>query len=382
MHLPHEKSLLPEAKSSFMIYDSTFVPILLNWYHNHAADLPWRRSRHPYHIWVAEIMLQQTQVTTVIPYYERFLQKFPTIEALATASQDDLMKQWEGLGYYSRARNMQAAARQIMTEFGGELPRQVTDLQKLKGIGRYTAGAIASIAFDAHTPLLDGNVIRVFSRLFDLSDDVSLAATQKKLWQIAEQLMPAVPLGSAGAYNQALMELGREICKTRAPLCSQCPVSSCCHAFAANTQSERPVKKAKSPIPHYEVTCGLIWHANHLLIAKRRDNELLGGLWEFPGGKQEAGESLPECLERELHEELGIRVKVGELFARVQHAYTHFRITLHAFECLYLPEGGAPTCHECAEWRWVYPDELESFAFSSADRQIITELRGRPFRLL
>lgn len=361
--------------------NTDFIIPLLRWFEEQGADLPWRRSRNPYHIWLSEVMLQQTQVATVIPYYERFIAQYPTVQALANAPQDELMKQWEGLGYYSRARNLQAAAQEVVVEYGGVLPQTAAELEHLKGVGRYTAGAIASIAFGEPSPVLDGNVIRVFARLFDNAKDVSKQSVKNQFWQAAEALMQAVPIGQAGNYNQALMELGRTVCKPRNPSCGQCPVSAYCQAYANGTQSQRPVKTAKAPIPHYDVTCGLIWNETHdqLLIAKRPADKLLGGLWEFPGGKVEAGETMEECLARELHEELGITVAVDEFFVRVQHAYTHFRITLYAFECRILV--GEPICHACAEWRWVDQADLQQYAFSRADRKIIEYLLDRPNRL-
>ena len=349
--------------------------LLLNWYHNHAAALPWRNSDDPYRVWLSEIMLQQTQVATVIPYYERFLVAFPTVFDLAAAERDSVLKMWEGLGYYSRARNLHRAAQVVVSELGGKFPASAEELQKLPGIGRYTAGAIASIAFDEPAPVLDGNVIRVFARLFDISEDVTQTATKNHLWEIAEELVPAE---NPGDYNQALMELGRTICKPRNPFCDECPVSESCRAYAEGNQDERPVKRKRAPTPHYDVTAGLIRNASgQLLIAKRLDDALLGGLWEFPGGKQENGENLPECLARELREELAIEVAVGAFFVKVKHSYTHFKITLHVFECEFLPEGGDPQAIECADWRWIEESELEQYAFSAADRQVITELNAR-----
>ncbi len=354
-----------------------FIRPLLTWFEQQGVALPWRRSMNPYHIWLSEIMLQQTQVATVIPYYERFLERFPTIKDLAEAPHDDLMKAWEGLGYYSRVRNMQAAAQQLVQDYNGKLPKTATELQKLKGIGRYTAGAIASIAFGEAVSVLDGNVIRVFARLYDIEDDVTKPTTKKLCWEKADVLMLSVPDGRAGDYNQALMELGRLICKPRNPQCLLCPLIAFCQARLNGTQHERPVKTRRAPTPHYDVTCGLIRNGEaQLLIARRRDNDLLGGLWEFPGGKQEDGENLEACLARELAEELGIMVKIGSLFTTVKHAYTHFRITLHAFECVFDPAGGDPTCLECADWMWVSPDELTQYAFSRADRKIIEQLLG------
>lgn len=365
-----------------MFENSAFIIPLLTWFESAAAELPWRQTNHPYHIWLSEIMLQQTQVATVIPYYERFLQAFPTIKALAEAPQDDLMKQWEGLGYYSRARNLQMAAQQVMSEHGGVLPQTAAELLTLKGIGRYTAGAIASIAFSEAAPVLDGNVIRVFSRLYNIDDDVRQQRVKNAFWDRAEALMHDVPAGQAGNYNQALMELGRTVCKPKNPLCGECPVMAYCQAYANGVQTERPVKSKKAPTPHYDVTCGLIWdEQQHLLIAKRPDDKLLGGLWEFPGGKLEEGESLEDCLARELYEELGIYVDVGAMYIKVKHAYTHFKITLHAFACTLQANSPAPNCVDCADFRWVAVDELQAYAFSRADRKIIEDLLDRPNQL-
>jgi A/G-specific adenine glycosylase len=359
------------------------IILLIEWFEQQAANLPWRQTDNPYFIWLSEIMLQQTQVTTVIPYYERFTKRFPTIKDLADAPQDDLMKMWEGLGYYSRARNLQAAAKQVMEEYGGELPHTAAELRNLKGIGRYTAGAIASIAFEEPAPVVDGNVIRVFSRIFNIDDDVRQQATKNKIWDLAESLMPDVPAGRAGDYNQALMELGREICKPRNPRCDLCPINQHCKAFKFGVQEERPVKSKKAPTPHYDVTCGVIRNEQgELLITKRPADKLLGGLWEFPGGKVENGETFEESLARELHEELGIQVNVGDFFMQVKHGYTHFKITLYAYECRLRPESALPKCHDCDEFQWVPVDNLTEFAFGKADRKIVEELQQRPYKLL
>ena len=310
-----------------------FADQLLNWYRETRADLPWRRDPSPYQVWLSEIMLQQTQVKVVIPYYWRFISAFPTVEALAAAPLDDVLKLWEGLGYYSRARNLHRAANIIVSEHGGELPSDVPALRELPGIGPYTAGAIASIAFGRPVPLLDGNVIRVFARLLDLDEDISRSATREKLWRVADDWLPA---GDAGAYNQALMELGQRVCRPQNPQCGECPIRSHCRAWSAGTQSQRPVRAKRPPTPHYDVTAGLIRDdKERLLIAQRPMDGLLGGLWEFPGGKVDAGETLVDCLKRELREELAIEVDVGETFTVVHHGFTHFKITLHAFDCRY-----------------------------------------------
>ena len=223
--------------------DKAFIAPLLDWYRENAAALPWRADGDPYRVWLSEIMLQQTQVTTVIRYYERFLVAFPTVFDLAAAERDTVLKLWEGLGYYSRARNLHRAAQMVAGELGGQFPNTAEKLQDIPGIGRYTAGAIASIAFDEAAPILDGNVIRVFARLFDIDDDVTQTATKNHLWEIAEVLVPAE---NPGDYNQALMELGRTVCKPRNPLCEECPIRRFCEAYANGVQEQRPVKKKKS----------------------------------------------------------------------------------------------------------------------------------------
>jgi A/G-specific adenine glycosylase len=360
-----------------------FVDQLLNWYHDNRADLPWRRQANPYRIWLSEIMLQQTRVETVIPYYLRFVRAFPSIESLAAAPLEDVLKQWEGLGYYRRAQNLHRAAQIVVDDHGGSLPAQVEGLLALPGIGRYTAGAIASIAFDKRAPALDANVMRIFARLLDLEEDISLPATAKRLWAIAEHWLPAQ---APGAFNQALMELGQQICRPRNPQCSRCPIKAHCRAWMAGSQDARPLRKERKPTPHYDVTAGLIRDERaRLLIARRPLDGLLGGMWEFPGGKVEAGERLSDCLQRELREELAIAVEVGALYAMVDHGFTHFKITLHAFECRYLgalPPHHAPQAIGVMEWAWVTESQLPAYSFGKADRMVIEELARRREMLL
>ncbi|MCB8920747.1 MAG: A/G-specific adenine glycosylase [Ardenticatenaceae bacterium] len=357
--------------------NDTFSMLLLAWWDAGHADLPWRSSHDPYAIWVSEIMLQQTQIATVIPYYERWMSHFPTIAALAAASLDEVLKLWEGLGYYGRARNLHAAAQTVMTEWGGELPQTAADLQKLKGIGRYTAGAIASIAFDEPVPVLDGNVIRVLTRLTDYDGDVTTTAVKKHLWQLAAE---QVPNTRPGDYNQALMELGQQICIPAKPACLLCPLSAHCQARQRGTQLERPVKPPRKNTPHYDVVAGVIWQNGErgengrFLIAQRPLTGLLGGLWEFPGGKQEPGESLPATLIREIQEELAIEIKVGELLTSIKHAYTHFRITLHAFHASYVT--GEPQHLGVSNHAWVTVQDLNTYPFAVTDQKIIASLQA------
>ncbi|MCY4146150.1 MAG: A/G-specific adenine glycosylase [Chloroflexi bacterium] len=352
-----------------------FCEQLLGWFAEHGADLPWRNDPKPYHIWLSEIMLQQTRRETAIPYYQRFLRACPSIEALAAKPLDDVLKLWEGLGYYSRARNLHRAAKIVVCQYAGELPQTAEALQKLPGIGAYTAGAIASIAFGQAAPVLDGNIMRIFTRLLDMDDDITKSASKRKLWQTARDWLPDENVGD---YNQALMQLGQLVCRPRNPLCASCPLAQHCRARSAGTVAQRPVRARRAPLPHFHVAAGLIRDdRQRLLITQRPLDGLLGGLWEFPGGKCEAGESLRGCLLRELREELAIVVETGECLAVVEHAFTHFRITLHAFECRYvgpLPPHTEPQKLGVRDWAWARTDDLSRYSFGKADRMVIAQL--------
>jgi A/G-specific adenine glycosylase len=347
---------------------------LLRWAARNLRDLPWRvEPRDPYRVWVSEIMLQQTQVVSVIPYFRRFIERFPTVQALAAAPLDDVLKLWEGLGYYARARNLFRAARKVVAEFEGCLPDTVEELSQLPGIGRYTCGAIASIAFGRDAPVVDGNVKRVLCRVYAIRGDARQPAVQKKLWACAEANLPK---GKGGRWNEAMMELGATVCTPRSPRCDECPLAGVCRARALGTQEQLPTKATKKRLPHYDVTAAVIRKRGRILIAQRPVGGMLGGLWEFPGGKVERGESLEECLRREIKEELGVEIEVDQPVTQVKHAYTHFRITLHAFECRLV--SGRPRAIQVADWRWVRFDELDDFAFAVTDRKIIQALRAKP----
>lgn len=346
---------------------------LLKWARNNLRDLPWRTEpRNPYHVWISEMMLQQTQVATVIPYFHRFIERFPSIHALAAAPLDDVLKAWEGLGYYARARNLHRAAEQVVAEFDGRLPDTVEELLRLPGIGRYSAGAIASLAFGRAAPVLDGNVKRVLCRLYAVRDDPRQPAVERELWALAELNLPK---GKAGRWNEAMMELGATVCQPRSPRCGDCPFIPVCQAHRQDLQDELPARAHKPRTPHYDVAAAVIRRRGRILIAQRPLGGMLGGLWEFPGGKRERGESLEECLRREIQEELGVEIEVGRPVTQVKHAYTHFRITLHAFECALI--GGKPKAIQVADWRWVRLEEMERFAFAVTDRKIITALQNQ-----
>ena len=353
---------------------------LLEWYSKHARQLPWRGTTDPYVVWISEIMLQQTRVETVIPYFLRWMERFPTVQSLAAASEQDVLSAWEGLGYYSRARSLHRAARLLVEQYAAQLPQEVEALHRLPGIGRYTAAAIASIAFGKDEPTLDGNIRRVLARLFNVSLPARSPQGERQLWELARAYLPA---GKASEYNQALMDLGATICIPRTPDCDRCPLVDHCQAFALDIQQERPVREKKPPLPHFVVTAAVIQQItppssdvplgeNPVLLARRPSRGLLGGLWEFPGGKLKDGEDLSACLKREICEELGVKISVGEAFGIYRHAYTHFRVTLHAFLCRL--QDGSPRPIEASEIRWVKPVDLPAYPMGKIDRQIASRL--------
>jgi A/G-specific adenine glycosylase len=344
---------------------------ILKWYRKNARDLPWRHTKDPYAIWVSEIMLQQTRVEAVIPYFQRWMNAFSTLQALAEAEEDQVLKLWEGLGYYNRARNLQAAANIVMETYQGALPMEKKALQNLPGIGPYTAGAILSIAFNLPAPILDGNLKRVFTRLFNVNTPIQTAETEKKLWEIAELLLPE---SNPGDFNQALMEVGALICLPKNPDCDHCPLADDCLANQLDLQETLPVRKGKSPVPHLQVTAAIIPREIKILLAKRPPGGLLGGMWEFPGGKQKPNETLNETLSREIMEELNLEVEIGDLLGTFHHAYTHYKVTLHAFYCRMVSEDLKLNYH--TESAWVEPQDLESYPMGKIDRMIANQLNA------
>jgi A/G-specific adenine glycosylase len=337
---------------------------LLSWYEAQGRDLPWRKTRDPYAIWVSEIMLQQTQVKTVIPYYQRWLAAFPTVAVLAAADQQQVLKVWQGLGYYARARNLHRAAQQVM-RLGGQFPADFTQATSLAGIGRTTAGGILSLAFNQPLPILDGNVKRVLARLVAWPQPPAQALPQ--LWQLSQRLLdPASPRD----FNQAIMDLGATCCTPKQPACPRCPWNFCCRAYQTHMQNDLPRSAPRARAPHKQIGVAVIWNAqNQILIDRRRQEGLLGGLWEFPGGKLEPNETVEQCIQREIREEMAIEIEVGAHLITIDHAYTHFHVTLNVHHCRHL--SGEPQPLECDELRWVEVSELEQFAFPAANVKII-----------
>ena len=328
---------------------------LLHWFEQNGRDLPWRKTHDPYAIWISEIMLQQTQVATVIPYYQRFLKSFPTVHRLAKSNLSRILKIWEGLGYYSRARNLHRASKIILNHFKGNIPDRPKDLLNLPGIGKYTAGAILSIAYNKEAPILDGNVRRVLSRLFAVSKGPK--KTEELLWKISESL---IPKGRSNAFNQALMDLGSMICTPKDPLCHRCPLRHHCMAKASGNPERYPSKGVKKKIPRVVALAAVIEKEGRVLLHHRPPKGLLGGLWEFPNWRSEENGRLR--LKDPIKKELGMDVEVRESFGTFKQAFTHFKLTLHVFNCQPIAGRG--------KGKWVPIENLDQLAMSRINRQI------------
>lgn len=334
--------------------------------------MPWRHSRDPWAIWVSEILLQQTRVETVIPYYHRFLEAFPTPAALATASLEAVLKLWEGLGYYARARNLHRAAAEVVSRHGGQVPRAFAEVLALPGVGRSTAGSILCFAHGQAHPVLDGNVQRVLLRVLGVPRDPTDPAVRRWLWSTADILVRGA--ARPGDYNQGLLDLGATVCTPRGPRCADCPVASWCTARRQGQVEVIPVRRPRGPLPHQVVAVALITRRRdgRILVQQRPAEGLLGGLWELPGGKQAPEEALDETVRRELREELGVRVQVGARFVQVAHAYSHFRVTLHAFHVRLA--GGRPRPLAARALRWVSREELAQLPIPKATQKVLDAL--------
>ncbi len=348
---------------------------LLPWFAQHQRDLPWRKRRTPYRVWLAELMLHQTRVDQVVPYYRRFLQRFPSVRQLAAASLDEVLKQWEGLGYYARARNAHQTAQYLCQHRGGRFPRTYKELLQLPGIGPYTAAAIASLAFNLDYAVLDGNVIRVLARLTAYREDVRRPSARQHLQTIADQLL--LP-GQAAACNEAWMELGALTCTPRNPQCPSCPLHCVCKAYRSGQAAAFPRRARRQPVPHKVVGAAIVMNRRgEVLVAQRRTTSMLGGLWEFPGGTQEPEETMATCVAREWKEELGVTLTVGPRLLFIHHAYSHFTIELHVHAARI--RAGRPRTLECADYCWLPVPRLRERPFSKADLHIISFLEKAAF---
>lgn len=343
-----------------------FTQPLMQWYRIAGRDLPWRKTSDPYAVWVSEIMLQQTQVATVLPYYQRFLNAFPTVGTLAAADLEKVLKLWEGLGYYARARHLHQAAQDVVSQFSGEIPQTFEALHALPGIGRSTAGAILGIACGKRYPILDGNVRRVLCRFFAVENDPRGKETEDWLWSCSETLLPK---RAAGLYMQAIMDLGATICTPRQPSCFRCPVEKSCEARKKGLEGLLPVKAARKSIPHFNHFAGVLIYDDEVLICRRPLTGLLAGLWEFPGERIKPGSLSPAAACIAYFQSINVDTPTAHPFMVIQHVFTHFKMTLHVFS-FYLKKS----LHVVPPLKWVRPERLSDHPFSAAHQKIVREL--------
>ncbi|MFZ5517039.1 MAG: A/G-specific adenine glycosylase [Candidatus Zhuqueibacterota bacterium] len=350
-----------------------FRDALLAWFATHQRSLPWRQSRDAYAIWVSEVMLQQTQVIKVTAYFTNFMRLFPDVSALARADIQQVLKAWEGLGYYARARNLHRAAQQVAQEFDGSVPSTCAEIRKLPGVGEYIAAAVASQAFQESCAVVDGNVKRVLARLFQIDAPLNSSAAQKVFRSHADELLEP---RSPGDFNQAMMELGAIMCTPQAPRCSDCPVSNFCLSFQTGSVQRYPVTARPKQIPNYTIVVAIIFRGDEMLIVQRHQEGLLGGLWEFPGGKVETMkevESARSACSRIIREKTGVDIRIEKYLTTVKHAYSHFKIEMVAHLARYIRGTVLLTDH--ASHRWITVDQLDAFAFHKAVHKIFPALK-------
>jgi len=341
---------------------------LLRWFKKNGRGLPWRKTQDPYAIWISEIMLQQTQVSTVIPYYQKFLRTFPTIRHLAKANLSKVLKAWEGLGYYSRARNLHRAAQIVSSHFRGKVPDNLQDLLSLPGVGRSTAGAILSLAYNKEAPILDGNAKRVFSRLFAISSNPVKSKTEGLLWQISESL---IPKGHSNSFNQALMDLGSVICTPKDPRCPWCPLHNLCQGYLSRKPESYPPRTIKKLIPRITAVSVVIEKDKKVLLNQRPTRGLLGGLWEFPNWKIEERRRL--MLRNHIKKEMGMNVEVKELIGTFRQTFSHFKLTLHVYHC--------QTINGKGKGRWIPIQNLHLLPMSRTHRRIAETVVKNPNKI-
>ena len=342
---------------------------LLSWFNEYKRDLPWRRTSDPYRIWISEVMLQQTQVIKVVGYYERFIERFPDIESLAEADLHDVLRLWEGLGYYSRARNLHKTAHIVVEKLSGRLPEEYDQFLTLPGVGPYIAAAVTSRAFGAPFAVVDGNVKRVLSRLMCIDAPVNTADSEKQFREAAALLLD---VDHPGAFNEAMMELGALTCRPQNPVCAKCPVSFSCKAYESSTQTAYPKRLSRKKSPTHHIGVGVILEDETFLIIRRPLNGLLGGLWEFPGGRAAKDESTDQACVRKVREKLAIEVRIESKLTTIRHAYTHFKIVMDVYLCSHI--SGEVALNGPIDSRWITFDEIGQFAFHVANHKFMPKL--------
>ena len=348
-----------------------FRDTLLAWFKDYQRDMPWRQTEDPYRIWVSEVMLQQTQVKKVIGYYERFITRFPDVQHLAAAPLQDVLKVWEGLGYYARARNLHKAARVIVEELDGKIPIDYTTFRKLPGVGDYSAAAVQSIAFNAPYAAVDGNIKRVLARLFLMEAPINDAKSAKVFQSKADELLDRK---APGLYNQAMMELGATVCRPQSPTCLVCPVNAFCEAFHTARQDEFPQRRETKPTPEHHLAVGVIYRNDEVLITQRQLDGLLGGLWEFPGGRLADDETAETACVRHIADVLNLSVTNVRYLTRVRHAYTHFKVVVDVFQCDY--QAGEVVLNGPRDAKWIAVAALRDYPLPRTVHKFLDKLIG------
>lgn len=368
---------MSDSQSTPTVEAAAIAAILADWFAASARPLPWREAYAPYHVWLSEIMLQQTQMERGVVYFQRFVERFPDVASLAAAAEDEVLKLWEGLGYYSRARNLLKAAQVIQAEHDGIFPESATAIQSLPGIGPYTTGAIRSIAFDAVEPAVDANVERVLARLLDHDEPVKTPASRRFFETATRQILAC---GSPRVLTQALMEFGALVCSKK-PQCADCVLAAHCQARALGIVAERPIPGKRPAIAHLNVATGVLLHGSRVFVQKRLPEGAWAGLWEFPGGRVEEGETPEAAVVREFKEETEFDVRVVRKLDLVRHGYTRYRVSLHCFELELVHERREPVLTAAESFLWLGFSELAGYAFPAGHRKLIASLAGGDVQL-
>jgi len=347
---------------------SSLQQSLFNWFAENQRDLPWRETYQPYQIWISEIMAQQTQMDRVVEYYNRWMKQFPDIPSLARASEDQILKCWEGLGYYSRASNILKTAKILVTRHNSTVPQERKALLSLPGIGPYTAGAIGSIAYRQDVALVDANIERIFARLFNIDLISGSPEAKREYWQKAEKILPT---GKAREFNQALMELGALICRPKQPDCSTCPLADHCLALQYDLVLQRPVPKKSTKTIPIEMATGVLLHKGKIFIQQRLADDVWGSLWEFPGGRMKKDETAEAAVQREFLEETEFRIRIESKITSTVHHYTRYKVTLHCFLVRLEQHDTDPVLHAAQEFHWLPFEQIDQYAFPAGHRKLI-----------